>query len=71
MEPLYGFRTLAASKRKFQPTEHAWYLAYDDELALPAIAAAVVHAYVPSLSAADAARAVRAWLAARSEKLAQ
>ncbi|OFN40774.1 hypothetical protein HMPREF2559_04030 [Corynebacterium sp. HMSC072G08] len=71
MEPLYGFRTLAASKRKFQPTEHAWYLAYDDELALPAIAAAVVHAYVPLLSAADAARAVRAWLAARSEKLKQ
>ncbi|WP_293771988.1 phosphatidylglycerol lysyltransferase domain-containing protein [uncultured Corynebacterium sp.] len=67
MEPLYGFRTLAASKRKFQPEEHAWYLGYDDELALPAIGLAVAHAYVPTLRAADAARAVRTWAAARRD----
>lgn len=71
MEPLYGFRTLAASKRKFQPEEHAWYLAYDDELALPAIGLALAHAYVPTLRAADAARAVRTWVAGRSHKTRQ
>lgn len=68
MEPLYGFRSLAASKRKFQPEEHKWYLAYNDELALPAIGLAVVHAYVPDMRAADAARAVKTWLAERKPK---
>ena len=69
MEPLYGFRSLAASKRKFQPEEHKWYLAYNDELALPAIGLAVVHAYVPDMRAADAARAVKTWLAERRQAL--
>ena len=71
MEPLYGFRSLAASKRKFQPEEHKWYLAYNDELALPAIGLAVVHAYVPDMRAADAARAVKTWLAERKQAKAE
>ncbi len=71
MEPLYGFRSLAASKRKFQPEEHKWYLFYNDELALPAIGLAVVHAYVPDMSAADAARAVKTWLAERKQAKAE
>ncbi len=71
MEPLYGFRSLAASKRKFQPEEHKWYIAYDDELALPAIGLAVAHAYVPDLRPADAARAVKTWLAERKQAKAQ
>ncbi|WP_407922410.1 phosphatidylglycerol lysyltransferase domain-containing protein [Corynebacterium mycetoides] len=28
IEPLYGFRSLAASKYKFHPTHSGWYLAY-------------------------------------------
>ncbi|MDO5032868.1 bifunctional lysylphosphatidylglycerol flippase/synthetase MprF [Corynebacterium sp.] len=66
MEPVYGFRSLAASKRKFQPQEHTWYVVYEDELALPAIGMAVAHAYLPQMRPADAARAVKAWRQARA-----
>ena len=59
MEPLYGFRSLAASKRKFQPEEHKWFLCYEDELSLPAIGLAVVHAYLPNLKATEALKALR------------
>lgn len=65
LEPLYGFRSLAASKRKFQPEEQEWVLGFDDELALPSIGLAVANAYVPELGANDARRAVQAWLRAR------
>ena len=64
VEPLYGFRTLAASKRKFQPEEHPWYLCYHDELKLPSIALATMHAYLPDMKAKDAVSAVKAWMAA-------
>ncbi|MCZ9309070.1 bifunctional lysylphosphatidylglycerol flippase/synthetase MprF [Corynebacterium uberis] len=47
MEPFYGFRTLAASKYKFNPTHEPWYLVYRDELTLPAIAIAVSGCYLP------------------------
>ncbi|MFP7366445.1 phosphatidylglycerol lysyltransferase domain-containing protein [Corynebacterium callunae] len=46
MEPFYGFRSLAASKNKFQPEHHGWYLSYRDELALPAIGVAIAGCYV-------------------------
>lgn len=59
MEPLYGFRSLAASKRKFQPEEHKWFLCYEDELSLPSIGLAVVHAYLPNLKASEALNALR------------
>lgn len=66
LEPLYGFRSLAASKYKFHPVHHSWHLLYDDELALPSIALAVVHCYLPDMKPADAAAAVTEILARRS-----
>lgn len=66
IEPLYGFRSLAASKYKFHPEHRGWYLAYDDELALPAIGLAVVHCYLPDMKAADAAAVVREFLGRRN-----
>lgn len=64
MEPLYGFRTLAASKNKFQPQHTTWYLCYRDELTLPAIALAVCASYVPSIKVQEGVNAARAWLKA-------
>ncbi|MCF4006980.1 DUF2156 domain-containing protein [Corynebacterium uropygiale] len=61
MEPLYGFRSLAASKYKFHPEHHQWFLCYADELALPAIGLAVTHCYVPDMKMSDALKAARAW----------
>ncbi|SDS17412.1 bifunctional lysylphosphatidylglycerol flippase/synthetase MprF [Corynebacterium timonense] len=65
IEPLYGFRSLAASKYKFHPTHSGWYLAYDDELALGAIAVAVVSCYLPTLKPADYVGVVKEFLASR------
>lgn len=64
IEPLYGFRSLAASKHKFHPTHRGWYLAYDDELALANIALAVVSCYLPNMRAGDVVSAVREFFAA-------
>lgn len=61
MEPLYGFRSLAASKYKFHPEHHQWYLCYADELALPAMGLAVTQCYVPDMKMSDALKAARAW----------
>ena len=65
IEPLYGFRSLAASKYKFHPTHSGWYLAYDDELALGSIALAVVNCYLPTMRASDYAGVVKEFLASR------
>lgn len=46
MEPFYGFRSLAASKNKFHPEHHGWYLCYRDELSLPSIGLAVAACYL-------------------------
>ncbi|ALC05390.1 hypothetical protein CDES_04735 [Corynebacterium deserti GIMN1.010] len=46
MEPFYGFQSLAASKNKFHPEHHRWYVCYRDELNLPGIGIAVAAAYV-------------------------
>lgn len=67
IEPLYGFRSLAASKYKFHPTHCGWYMAYDDEMALPAIALAVVGCYLPDLNRADVVAVAREFLARRQE----
>jgi len=48
-----------ASTKKFQPEEHPWFLCYDDELKLPNIGLATVHAYLPDLKTTDA---VKAWM---------
>lgn len=65
MEPLYGFRSLAASKNKFQPVHHAWYMCYKDELALPSIGLAVCGCYLPELRPRDAVSVVRTWAKAQ------
>lgn len=49
LEPLYGFRSLAAFKKKFGPRHESWLLLYRDELTLPAIGMAVSKCYVPML----------------------
>lgn len=49
MEPVYGFASLLAFKQKFAPTFTPLYLCYPDAAALPRIASAVIHAYVPHL----------------------
>lgn len=50
LEPLYGFRSLAAFKRKFDPSHETWLMLYRDELTLPAIGMAVSKCYVPHLA---------------------
>lgn len=50
LEPAYGFRSLLAFKAKFQPEYRPLYLAFPDPLALPAVAAAVLRAYLPDLT---------------------
>lgn len=66
MEPLYGFRSLAASKYKFHPQHHDWFLCYNDELALPKIGIAISGCYLPDFSPRDAVKAVK--MLATSEK---
>ncbi|WJY63170.1 Lysylphosphatidylglycerol biosynthesis bifunctional protein LysX [Corynebacterium atrinae] len=68
MEPLYGFRSLAASKYKFHPEHHSWFLCYRDELSLPAIGLAVSSCYLPQLKAKDAMEAIRVWAASQREE---
>ncbi|MCI5825071.1 MAG: phosphatidylglycerol lysyltransferase domain-containing protein [Arcanobacterium sp.] len=67
MEPLYGFRSLASFKKKFQPEHHEWYLCYRDELGLPAIGLAVSHAYIPDLTFGQLVNAVRQLPAAKKQ----
>ena len=57
LEPLYGFQSLHAFKQKFHPRYEPMYLVYRDEADLPAIALALVRAYLPDASALDLARA--------------
>lgn len=64
IEPLYGFRSLAASKAKFHPEHRRWYLLYADEVRLPAVGLAVCSCYLPGLRVRDAVGAVRQWAGA-------
>ena len=59
LEPVYGFRSLAAFKSRFKPEYRALYLYYQDPLHLPAIGRALTRAYLPGLSLAQGARLVR------------
>ena len=59
LEPVYGFRSLFAFKRKFQPQLRRLSMAYPDSLALPTIGLALARAYVPSLSVRESIRFVR------------
>lgn len=59
IEPLYGFRSLAASKNKFQPEHGSWYLCYNDELLLGSIAVAVCSSYLPTAKLRDVESVIR------------
>ena len=63
LEPLYGFRTLAAFKRKFHPEYQPWLLCYRDELSLPAIGVALGRCYVPQLHVTGMVDIAREWRA--------
>ena len=53
MEPLYGFISLHAFKRKFKPRTQPLYLAVPEPASLATVGLAISHAYVPSLSPAQ------------------
>ncbi|WP_062517528.1 bifunctional lysylphosphatidylglycerol flippase/synthetase MprF [Demequina gelatinilytica] len=57
MEPYYGFTSLERFKAKFKPEHRPLFLMYPDEAQLPAIAAAILRAYLPDATAADMVRA--------------
>lgn len=59
LEPVYGFRSLAAFKSRFKPEYRALYLYYQDPLQLPAIGRALTRAYLPGLSLQQGARLIR------------
>lgn len=54
LEPVYGFRSLLAYKRKFGPRFEPVYLAYGSAWELSEIGLAICHAYLPDLTAAQA-----------------
>jgi len=59
LEPVYGFGSLLAFKAKFQPEYRPLHLAYPDPAALGSIATAIGRAYLPGLTARQAARLTR------------
>lgn len=63
MEPLYGFRSLAFFKKKFQPVHVPWLLGYREDLQLPSIGVAVSRCYLPNVSAPQAVQVARAYSA--------
>lgn len=59
LEPVYGFRSLAKFKSRFQPEYHALYMYYQDPLQLPAIGQALAQAYLPGLTMRHRMRILR------------
>jgi lysylphosphatidylglycerol synthetase-like protein (DUF2156 family) len=59
LEPMYGFKSLAAFKSRFQPEHRTLYMYYQDPLSLPSIGLAVGSAYLPGLSPARSAGLLR------------
>lgn len=59
LEPVYGFRSLAHFKSRFQPEYRTLYMFYPDPLTLPAIGRALSSAYLPGLSVRQTARLLR------------
>ncbi|WP_062290415.1 bifunctional lysylphosphatidylglycerol flippase/synthetase MprF [Demequina phytophila] len=57
MEPYYGFASLERYKAKFKPEHHPLFLMYPDEAQLPAIALAILRAYLPDATATDLVKA--------------
>lgn len=63
LEPMYGFKSLAAFKSRFQPQHRTLFMYYQDPLALPSIGLAVGSAYLPGLSPAQSAGLLRQMVA--------
>ena len=65
LEPVYHFRSLASFKAGFEPQTVQLWLAYRDETTLPATAAAIARAYVPTIRPAEVVGLLRsiAWRA--------
>lgn len=59
LEPVYGFRSLAAFKQRFHPRHRTLYMMYHDPLALPVIGRALTEAYMPTMSLRHTARLLR------------
>lgn len=59
LEPVYGFHSLLAFKRKFQPEFQSLFMAYPDQVALPVIGVALARAYLPDLSVREVLAFVR------------
>jgi phosphatidylglycerol lysyltransferase len=59
LEPVYGFRSLASFKSRFQPEYRTLYMYYQDPLHLPAMGRALSRAYLPGLSVRHSARLLR------------
>jgi len=59
LEPVYGFQSLLAFKRKFLPEFHPLFMAFPDPAALPAIGFALARAYLPALSVREVLAFVR------------
>ncbi|ARJ07740.1 membrane protein [Cnuibacter physcomitrellae] len=59
LEPAYGFRSLLAFKRKFQPQFVPLWLIYPDTTDLPGIAVALARCYLPELTLRSAAKYLR------------
>jgi lysylphosphatidylglycerol synthetase-like protein (DUF2156 family) len=59
LEPVYGFRSLAAFKQRFHPRRRTLYMMYHDPLALPVIGRALAEAYMPTMSLRHTARLLR------------
>lgn len=62
LEPVYGFRSLLSFKTKFQPSYRPLWLVYLSPTDLPRIARAISTAYLPHVSARQAARLARTLL---------
>ncbi|MEO3939538.1 DUF2156 domain-containing protein [Paenarthrobacter nicotinovorans] len=63
LEPMYGFKSLAAFKSRFQPEHRTLFMYYQDPLALPSIGLAITAAYLPGLSAKQSTTIVRQMMA--------
>lgn len=59
LEPVYGFRSLASFKSRFQPEYRTLFMYYQDPLHLPAMGRALSRAYLPGLSVRHSARLLR------------
>ena len=59
VEPYYGFKSLFAFKKKFQPRWDPVYLVFPGAMNLPAISYAIMRAYLPELSVGDIAKLLK------------